>query len=31
MESVNWGQIFWLVLMAGILWWGWDYINSFRR
>ena len=31
MESVNWGDVFWLVLMAAVLWWGWDYINSFRR
>lgn len=23
------GEILWLVMMGGILWWGWNYIKSF--
>jgi hypothetical protein len=25
------GEILWLCLMGGILWWGWGYIDSFRK
>jgi hypothetical protein len=31
MEGINWGQIFWSLIMVGVLWWGWDYIRSFMR
>jgi hypothetical protein len=29
--QVSIGEIFWWLLLAGVLVWGWDYIQQFRR
>lgn len=29
--SMTLGLVFWYILMAGILWWGWEYIRSYMR
>jgi hypothetical protein len=29
--TVPLGEILWWLLLAGVLVWGWDYIQSFKR
>lgn len=30
-RTVPIGEILWWLLMAGVLMWGWDYIQQFKR